>query len=249
VARASHLAAALALAAAGLLESASAAACSRIAQHFGGVPADEYVFYGKVIGYSTYDLGPCTSSSDGACGTSWGLQLQVLDGLQMPMPGVRELDLFDFGVNSLCNALAVSESTARAVPKGARLMVAARALEGHRQTSGTIALDGSFDAVVLNVPRGASIRELRERRYRYTWSWNGGAGAARFEVRKDLLRLAHAPTKSEGSEIVRRLADYAVLTPTRGDPPGVGVLLDSLIARWIDARRPSAREPMKSFVQ
>ena len=204
------------------LASTPALACTIIGERLEDVRADEYVFYGEVKGYTSIHLADCKRGTPSAeCGESWGLELAVLAPLQMPKPLQGRIDLFSFGLSDgLCASETVSESNVRQVPLGTRFKIAAKAITFPGSDRKKVALDGNdySGAVVIPISPRAGLATIVGEKFDYTWSRVNSNEEARFEVRKDLLRLKKARSERNSRQILLRLAAYEGLTGTDERP-------------------------------
>jgi hypothetical protein len=184
-------------------------ACSIRLPEYRKFDANEYVFYGEVIDYVAADGAYCGGNLErDQCG-AWGWKLSVLDVVSMPKPGLKQVELFTFGLGPDCSMPGRSRASAEKTPIGTRLMVVAK--NWYRNPdAGVTRLDGSgyTGALILPLPDGADPARLRmeetdyasDRHIREVYGWMD------FELRKEMARLEGAPDFASRKRVLERMA-------------------------------------------
>jgi hypothetical protein len=239
----------------GCLAASCANACSFVLEAFTGVAPEEYVFYGEVTGYASIRIGRCeeTAHAD-QCHESWGLKLKIVAPLQVPDRSAHAVNLFWFGLGSMCNRETVSQAQVSQIPIGSKFKIAAKPVEHAYGDGQTPSLDASdwTGALAIQLPRASNLRAQARSRFDYKCFWQEGSSDRHFEIRKDLLRLKRSNSDREAAEILMRLAECGHHEGTRAASNRTGNFLESLIEqylrdeKWVDAvrRRRAAYESL-----
>lgn len=88
---------------------------------------EQYVFYGRVTGYTTFAMDVCGRDPQrrGAeCPPAWGWVLEVVEAVHLPKP-VHELEYFEFTVDAACGPLPLGESHVQRIPVGSLVTLVA----------------------------------------------------------------------------------------------------------------------------
>ena len=185
-----------------LCAASHALGCSRILPEYRSFDAREYVFYGEVIGYTRSGGIDCVEAPGMFCGT-WGWKLAVLEPVSMPQPGLKQVEVYKFGSDSLCRKLGYPRSVIEETPIGRRLMIVANAWSS--RSSSVPQLDASDDigAIMVEMPLDADPVRLHREEFDYRVGWGKRAS---FELRKDMLRLEQDTAPEARKRILSRLS-------------------------------------------
>ncbi|HEY7639472.1 MAG TPA: hypothetical protein VH814_07080 [Steroidobacteraceae bacterium] len=205
-------------------------------ESFVDAAADEYLLYGEVTGYASVEIGTCDDESQrDQCHESWGLQLKVVEPLQLPDPSARNVELFSFGVDSMCSRQPVTAAQIRAIPIGSRFKIAAKPIQHVDHDHRVPVLDGSdwLPTQVVRLPPATDLRAQARTRFDYRCGgWPGGGENEYFEMKKDILRLERSRSQRESAEILQRLVPCARFDLHLSSQPDAN-FFDALLARYL----------------
>jgi len=208
---------------------------------------EEYVFYGKVIGYVQTPGWYCGISGEMLCPDGWGLRLAVTDMVSMPNPAIKEVDVFTFGLGADCSEKGMSREWVGGAPLGAQFMVVAKRWQGS-STSGVIRLDASDykGNILAPLPLNADTAALSRAEMSYIAHPDSrdAEQRIRFELRKDLTRLEKDNSPEARKRTLARLAGAGWFGDSTPDSPDQAYtaavrkyVSDEQTARWLLEKR------------
>lgn len=192
--------------------------CSLITNPISRFSDKEYIFIGKVTGYTEL-----VKSSDGKFDAQ-GLTVAVKESVFLPGPGGSNFELFPIGLGADCSLSGYSTFDLRKMfPVGAEIRVIATrsTLIPQRKDSSVIRLDdmpGSLSSITINTDAsGKSIANTTDT-FDYAANFktknDGNAskyGLPSFELRKDLLRLKNSTSQKDRDAVLTRLGSVPYL--------------------------------------
>lgn len=183
----------------------------------------EFVFTGKVIGF----VGPIEAKEFRS--SAWGLQIKVVEGVQLPAAPADHFEVFPFELGADCSMMGTSkEELAKYYPIGAAVKVIgteAKLLPA-KVEPGNIRLEilpGSWSEISRNYDEDGkelanahsifdykSFRQISPAAYFAPFMpfLEAKAALPGFELRKDLLRLSNAKSEAERIRVLERLIYY-----------------------------------------
>lgn len=170
----------------------SSRACTIGSERIRGIDLDEYILYGRVVGYGFRDFPGRPA---------WGLILEVVDPIHVPAKNVKLVEIYKYFINSPdCHTSGISEKDAKLVPIGTVFGIAAKPFPG--PPTNPIQLDitmGGFKSF----PFGSDVSALHLQKM--DWSMDEGMQRDDFELKKDIARLDNSSSAEETLATLKRL--------------------------------------------
>ncbi|SMF93943.1 hypothetical protein SAMN02949497_1239 [Methylomagnum ishizawai] len=197
------------------------------------VDPEEYIFIGKVVGYTSIDNAVC--GFDNKCYKSYGMRVEIVQSFFLPNPKISQVDLYFFGLSAMCsrtNSNKFSEFNIKNNYIGEFIKIAARPLlseplsltQSHQLKTNdpySILLDGSdwVDAIIVPIDNEANSLSYRDHDFDYTLSsyTNKINFEVKFQIRKDLARLYKSTSEAEAKFILNRMANFTEFDRMFGD--------------------------------
>jgi hypothetical protein len=134
----------------------------------------------------------------------------VLHPVSMPDSNDKVVDVFRFGVNSMCGRMPLSKEEIAVNALGSKVKVVGKPFpEKDQSTSGPIKLNvGTGRWFLIFMGTDSNVNDLAASMYDYKSVENVPSWGTYFELRKDLARLRQAGTEIESQAVLRRLASY-----------------------------------------
>lgn len=187
-----------------------AMACSIRLLPYSAYDPQEYVFYGEVTEHVAINSANCRDEG-GSC-QAWGLKVKVLEAVSMPIATIQELEVFQFGLSSMCGATAMPRQVVEQTPPGSRVMVIGRLAASSPGTMPRVDASGYRPGYLVPLPPEANVAALKAGESEYFRTDSGKLDGAQyeFELRKDMTRLKDAVDERTRGRVLERLV-YAHL--------------------------------------
>ncbi|MDB5806374.1 MAG: hypothetical protein JWN73_3696 [Betaproteobacteria bacterium] len=191
---------AIAFGSACVLASAWCCACQTVPVNYVKFDPKEFVLYGKVVGDVKLDEA-CIDTHDNPC--AWGLRISIVDVVSSPAQPLKEVDVFLFGLSSMCQPTVMRREWIPVVPAGTKIAFVATALNGK---SDRILLNRS-DQPFLIFPADADLARLRHADLTFLdyRSVEGNRGPD-FELRKNMADVELAQSDPDRIQALGHLA-------------------------------------------
>jgi hypothetical protein len=227
-------------------------ACSIITDPDVPFSPEHVAVYGEVVGYAAVGGYKCPdeSASDYEPCEAWGIAVRILVPLQLPAPGIEQVEYYEFGFGSACEVVPYDrDGVEKRFPVGVRVNLAGHRFEAPSVDERRITLTdlGPTISSISRLPTGADVWKVAAGSFDYLAHLRAENASSvlrpdttslAFEIWRDKLRLTHAKSERAALDDLLRISVAGHLGVIAAD--GEDSPLEKLVARYL--RTPRLRE-------
>lgn len=206
-----------------LVVSPVASPCSIITASNVPFSNQHFALYGEVVEHVSIDYPKCSYESrseggQGQCPHAWGVAVKILESVQVPVHGIKQVEFYDFGFDSICDDVPASRAgVENKYPVGARVMMLAEPFKAPSASTRRVLLRslGPTRTGISLIPSDQDVRKLAKSEFDYAahyrrmmaseeTSWRRHESID-FELWRDKLRLTRTRSEREAFRHLLRM--------------------------------------------